>query len=164
MAKKTSAALNAKGTNKPREKAVSATLGPDSSRQFFWDVASINIHLDQIRKHWAKVLGITGPQWMILVAVADLDQGGGVPVKDVIAKLLVDPSFVTVQSKILEKSGLLHRTESAEDARVVLMSLTEKATREMEALSVRQELLNKFIFSDSDPLTLSKIMTEMSNL
>src|SRR3981081_3910739 len=68
-------------------------------RQFIWDLASINVHLEEIRYFWAKVLGISGPQWMILMALVDLDRGQGVAVKVVSKILHVDPSFVTTQSK-----------------------------------------------------------------
>lgn len=99
-------------------------------RQFTWDIAAINIHLDGIRYFWAKELGISGPQWMILMAIGDLDRGKGVPVKDVSAMLHVDPSFVTTQSKMLEKNGFLRRIPSSEDARVVLMSLVRQGQQE----------------------------------
>src|SRR6195952_112673 len=84
-------------------------------RQFVWDIASINVHLDEIRHFWAKELGISGPQWMILMAIGDLDRGKGVAVKDVSAMLHVDPSFVTTQSKMLEKNGFMRRVLCTED-------------------------------------------------
>src|ERR1700730_2468084 len=52
-------------------------------RQFAWTVASINVYLQEIRYFWAKALGISGPQWMILMALADIDQGEGASVKAV---------------------------------------------------------------------------------
>src|ERR1700750_2731912 len=72
-------------------------------RQFAWTVASINFYLQEIRYFWAKALGISGPQWIILMALADIDKGEGASVKAVSKMLHVDPSFVTAQSKLLEK-------------------------------------------------------------
>jgi MarR family transcriptional regulator, organic hydroperoxide resistance regulator len=164
MAKRSNT-VKAKAAGKTQGTAASGAASNENlSGRFFWDVTSISIHLDQIRQHWAKVLGITGPQWVILVAVADLGKGAGVPVKDVVAQLLVDPSFVTTQSKILEKAGLLRRSASASDARIVLLSLTEKASREMESLSTRQRLLEQFIFSDFDARTLGTTMKHITTL
>jgi len=91
----------------------------DIARQFAWEIAAINVHLQEIRYFWAKALGVSGPQWMILMALADLDQGAGVPVKVVSKMLHVDPSFVTTQSKMLEKKGFMRRKTSGDDARVV---------------------------------------------
>src|SRR6185312_9492579 len=81
----------------------------DIARQFAWEIAAINVYLQEIRYFWAKALGVSGPQWMILMALADLDQGAGVPVKVVSKMLHVDPSFVTTQSKMLEKKGFMRR-------------------------------------------------------
>src|SRR5690349_22952413 len=45
----------------------------DIARQFAWEIAAINVHLQEIRYFWAKALGVSGPQWMILMALADLE-------------------------------------------------------------------------------------------
>src|SRR3981189_1943895 len=66
-------------------------------RQFIWDVASINADLEEFRYFWAKVLGISGPQWMILMALASPEPAAAVSVKVVSKILHVDPSFVTTQ-------------------------------------------------------------------
>ena len=118
----------------------------DIARQFAWEIAAINVHLQEIRYFWAKALGVSGPQWMILMALADMDQGDGVPVNVVSKKLHVDSSFVTTQSKLLEKKGFLRRKTSTEDARVVQMSLTDKTYKQLTALASQQENLNEFIF------------------
>lgn len=98
---------------------------------------------------WARTLGVSGPQWMILMALADLDQGEGVPVKVVSKMLHVDPSFVTTQSKMLEKKGFMRRKTSGDDARVVQMSLTDKTYKHIASLASQQEELNNFIFAES---------------
>jgi DNA-binding MarR family transcriptional regulator len=136
----------------------------DFVRRFLWDIASINVHLDEIRQFWAQKLGVSGPQWMILMAVAELDRGQGVPVKDVSTMLHVDPSFVTTQSKVLEKHGLVRRISSAHDARVVLMSLSDKACKQVANLSSRQEQIDKFIFADFDDRSLKEIADQIASL
>jgi MarR family transcriptional regulator, organic hydroperoxide resistance regulator len=120
---------------------------PELIKRFLWDIASINVRLDQIRAVWAAKLEITGPQWMILMAVRDLDSGQGISVKDVSALLHVGPSFVTTHSKILETKNLVRRVSSSDDARVVLMSLTDKASKKIAALSDRRDEIVDFVFS-----------------
>jgi DNA-binding MarR family transcriptional regulator len=133
-------------------------------REFLWDLTSINVHLNDIRQFWAKALGISGPQWMILMAMADLDRGKGVPVKDVSTLLHVGQPFVTTQSKLLEKAGFIRRTSSKDDGRVVLMSLSEKASRQIRDLSSRQELLDKFLFSEIESRELKGLADAISSL
>src|SRR6266849_2896949 len=119
-----------KGTKLARQSAVGSDEKHENRRQedvvrrFLLDLASINVHLDEIRKFWAKSLGVSGPQWMILMALSELDRGQGVSGKDVSELLHIDPSFITTQTKLLERAGLVRRLASSEDARVILMSLT----------------------------------------
>jgi len=133
-------------------------------RQLAWDIASINVHLDGIRYFWAKELGISGPQWMILMAIGDLDRGKGVAVKTVSAMLHVDPSFVTTQSKMLEKNGFMRRIPSSEDARVVLMSLSDKASKKIATLSSRREALSTFVLAEFDQRALQDVATHLAQL
>jgi MarR family transcriptional regulator, organic hydroperoxide resistance regulator len=133
-------------------------------RQFAWTVASINVYLQEIRYFWAKALGISGPQWMILMALADMDQGEGASVKAVSKMLHVDPSFVTTQSKILEKKGFVRRRSSEDDARVVQMSLTDKTYKHIANLAARQDELNDFIFAEIDNRELAELTGRLGQL
>jgi DNA-binding MarR family transcriptional regulator len=138
-----------------------------------WNILSINSHMEDIRYFWAGVLQITGPQWLIVMAVNDLDRGNGVPVREVSAKLHVDPSFVTTQTKALEKNGFMRRKPSSEDARVVLLSLTDKTYKGLANLATRQESVEDYIFGDlsneelerfTETLTLLRIRLEKASL
>jgi MarR family transcriptional regulator, organic hydroperoxide resistance regulator len=136
----------------------------DVARRFAWEIAAINVHLQEIRYFWAKTLGVSGPQWMILMALADLDQGEGVPVKVVSKMLHVDPSFVTTQSKMLEKKGFLRRKTSDDDARVVQMSLTDKTYKHIASLASQQEELNNFIFAEFSERELGEFTAKLAAL
>jgi MarR family transcriptional regulator, organic hydroperoxide resistance regulator len=136
----------------------------DMVRRFTWEIASINVHLQELRYFWAKALGISGPQWMILMALADLDQGEGVPVKVVSKMLHVDPSFVTTQSKMLEKKGFMRRRTAEEDARIVRMSLTDKTYKHIANLASQQEALNEFIFAEFSDRELTDFTGKLSSL
>src|SRR5262249_36006680 len=101
---------------------------------------------------------------MILIAIADLDKDDGVPV-NVVSKLLhVDPSFVTTQSKLLEKKGFLRRRPSISDARVVLMSLTDKTYKQLASLAAQQETLDEFIFEEFDNRELTAFPDNLAAL
>jgi MarR family transcriptional regulator, organic hydroperoxide resistance regulator len=142
----------------------SAKKNQDVIRRFAWEIASISVHLEELRHFWAKTLGISGPQWMIVVALSDLDQGEGVPVNAVSKMLHVDPSFVTTQSKLLEKKGFIRRKTSTEDARIVRMSLTDKTYKHLASLASQQETLNEFIFEEFNASELSELTTKLAAL
>lgn len=123
------------------------------SSQIVWDLVSISTHLEEMRRAWAKLFGISGPQWLILMAISDLDAGDGVSVVDAAAKVHAVPTFVTKQTKELERIGLLERRSSPNDARVVLMSLSKDARDRIASISDRWEALHRFMFSDFDAAT-----------
>ncbi len=136
----------------------------DVIRRFAWVIAAISVRLEELRYFWGKTLGISGPQWMILMALAEIDQDDGVPVNVVSKKLHVDSSFVTTQSKLLEKSGFIRRKTSTEDARIVQMSLTDKTYKHLASLAAQQEALNEFIFSELDDREISELTDKLAAL
>lgn len=139
-------------------------MNHDRARQMEREIVAINASLEEIRNLWATAVGVSGPQWTILMALHELDQGNGVPVKVVSKMLCVESSFVSTQSKILEKKGLMRRKQSGDDGRVVQMSLTDKSYKQIASLLPRQEALNNFIFSDFSELELSEFVRKLSIL
>lgn len=131
---------------------------------FIWNVVEIHSQLEDIHTSWARLLGITEPQWLILMAVTELDEGRGVAGIDIANKLRVHPAFVTNQTKTLEKSGFLSRRPGADDARFVLMSLTEKATTEIDKLTKRKLALNSTMFNEIDEKTLTDLNTTLATI
>jgi DNA-binding MarR family transcriptional regulator len=140
----------------------SAKKDQDVIRRFSWEIASIGVYLEELRQFWAKTLGISGPQWMIIVALADHDQDDGVAVNVVSKMLHVDPSFVTTQSKLLEKKGFVRRKTAVEDARIVKMSLTDKTTKHLANLASQQEALNQFIFAEFEDRDMADLTEKLA--
>jgi MarR family transcriptional regulator, organic hydroperoxide resistance regulator len=93
------------------------------------------MNFEEVRNFWARVLGMRGPQWMIIVALQKLDHGEGVPVTAVAAMLHVNPTFVMTQSRLLEKKGFVRRTAVSDDSGTVSLSLTDKAYRHLAKLA-----------------------------
>jgi MarR family transcriptional regulator, organic hydroperoxide resistance regulator len=144
------------GQTKLRGATNLGSMNHDLARQFGWEIAAINVHLQEMRNFWARAIGVSGPQWTILTAISELDKGEGVPVNVVSKMLHVDSSFVTTQSKLLEKKGFVRRKTSGGDARVVQMSLTDKSCKHIAGLASQQEELNNFIFGEFSDRELSE--------
>jgi DNA-binding MarR family transcriptional regulator len=133
-------------------------------KDFIWNIVEIHSQIEEIHKSWAELLGITEPQWLILFAINDLDGGRGVSGVDVASKLRIHPAFVTNQTKSLEKSGLLAREPSPDDARFVLMSLTQKARAEIAKLSKKRQALNLTMFGNLDEQSLDELNTVLNSI
>src|SRR3954471_952291 len=142
----------------------STVKNPELVKRFNWTIATIGVHLEELRYFWAKTLGISGPQWMILMALSDMDKGDGVPVNVVSKRLHVDSSFVTTQSKLLEKKGFLRRKPAPDDARVVRMSLTDKTYKQLANLESQQDAINDFIFEQFDESELAAFTDRLAAL
>jgi DNA-binding MarR family transcriptional regulator len=146
------------------QRPLSAHRDYGLSHQIIWDFVSISNNLEEIRRAWAKLFGISGSQWLILMAINDLDQGGGVSVGEVSHKIHAVSTFVTTQTKILERMGLLNRVPSTTDARVVLMSLSDSARVRLAKLSVRWEAMHSFVFRDFDAEAMRDVKGKLEML
>lgn len=125
-----------------------------AASEFVWNIVEIHSQLEGIHKSWAELLAITEPQWLILMAIDELDAGRGVSGIAVANKLRIHPAFVTNQTKKLEAMEFLIRETSPDDGRFLQMSLTQKARAEISRLSIKKESLNATMFDGLDEAAL----------
>jgi DNA-binding MarR family transcriptional regulator len=133
-------------------------LEHDLPGKLLWEIETLQHLFLEIRSHWAKVIGVSGPQLLILQSIKELDDIAGVPVNAVATRLHVHPTFATAQTKLLEKSGFLRRIPSEVDGRVVLMTLTKQAELALQRLSPRQQSVNEFLYADMSDEDLREII------
>ncbi|MFK4529310.1 DNA-binding MarR family transcriptional regulator [Bradyrhizobium japonicum] len=133
-------------------------------RDFIWNIVEIHSQLEEIHKGWAQMLGITEAQWLILMAIDELDEGHGVSGIGVANKLRIHPAFVTNQTKKLEQMDLLTRVISPDDARFLQMSLTSKARAQITKLSIKREALNSTMFGGLDEESLAYLNKRLSSI
>ena len=129
-----------------------------------WQLFEIHSRLEDLNESWADLIGVTAPQWFILMAVSELEEGRGVSGDAIAKKLCVQSGFVTSQTKSLEKAGFLLRTPSAVDTRVVLMSMTEKALAAFDKLSKRRLSLNSTIVNGLDEKILADLNVALATV
>lgn len=144
----------------------SLTSGADDAliREFLWEALAAASHIAAISKRWARSLEVSGAEWLLMMAVDYLDQGDGTSVGEVSNKLHVQATFATALSKKLEKQGYLERRQDPEDGRLVLLSLTAKAKREIAKLSEKRKAVNDSIFSELPPEELRSIIERFSRI
>ncbi|MGV7219513.1 MarR family winged helix-turn-helix transcriptional regulator [Bradyrhizobium sp. UFLA05-112] len=133
-------------------------------RDFIWNIVEIHSQLEEIHKGWAQMLGISEAQWLILMAIDELDEGRGVSGTGVANKLRIHPAFVTNQTKRLEQMELLDRATSPDDARFLQMSLTPKARAEIAKLSAKREALKSTIFGELDGESLAYLNKRLNSI
>lgn len=97
--------------------------------QLCFALYSSSLLMTKVYKPLLQKLGLTYPQYLAMMV---LWQGDGITVGDISARLLTDPGSLTPLLKRLEAEGLLKRTRSSVDERVVELYLTDagRALRE----------------------------------
>ena len=149
---------------------MSATKSTDRKRQseavnrLTWAITAINAHLEELQRIWARAFGISGSQWMILMAISDLDAGEGVPVNAVARMLHLDGSFVTPQSKLLERAGLVGCKPCPLDRRVVRLSLSNKALKQLGRDSEQQQAVADIVFAGLEGDELNEFITRLTSV
>jgi DNA-binding MarR family transcriptional regulator len=91
--------------------------------QLCFALYSTSLLLTKVYKPLLQELGLTYPQYLAMMV---LWEGDGITVGDISSRLLTDPGSVTPLLKRLEAEGLLKRTRSSVDERVVEVFLTDK--------------------------------------
>ncbi|MDD0975437.1 MarR family winged helix-turn-helix transcriptional regulator [Pseudomonas fontis] len=84
---------------------------------------STSLLMTKVYKPLLQALGLTYPQYLAMLVLWERD---GLTVGEISHRLLTDPGSLTPLLKRLEGEGLLKRTRSREDERVVIVELTEQ--------------------------------------
>jgi DNA-binding MarR family transcriptional regulator len=116
-------------------------------RQLVNDLFTIAARMDAVRRRFSELVGITPPQYSILVTVAQLEGlGRGATVRAVAEQTHVSGAFVTAEAGKLVRAGLLAKRPNPSDGRSVLVSLTPKARKALEAALPHIRAVNDAFF------------------
>ena len=107
--------------------------------QLCFALHSTSLLMTKVYKPLLQALGLTYPQYLAMMVLWEED---GLTVGEISNRLLTDPGSLTPLLKRLEADGLLSRTRSREDERVVVVELTEagRALRD-KAMDIPQCIL-----------------------
>lgn len=119
-------------------------------RQLVYDLLTISVRMETVRTSLARRIGITGPQYSVLVAIAQFQGADGVSVGRVAEVLHVSGAFITAETRQLERLGLVIKAINPRDRRGVLLRLTPNGERQMIAISPAIMAINDKFFA---PLT-----------
>jgi len=91
--------------------------------QLCFALHSTSLLMTKVYKPLLQALGLTYPQYLAMLVLWERD---GLTVGEISQRLLTDPGSLTPLLKRLESEGLISRTRSSEDERVVHLHLTER--------------------------------------
>lgn len=106
---------------------------------------STSLMMTKVYKPMLQAIGLTYPQYLAMMVLWEKD---GLTVGEISTRLLTDPGSLTPLLKRLEGEGLLSRTRSREDERVVIVELTSQGRAlQDKAQSIPQCILGASGFS-----------------
>jgi DNA-binding MarR family transcriptional regulator len=139
--------------------------GSDRSfRQLLYDISTAASHLESARAYLASRLGVTSPQYNMIMVIAQYEGDEGMSVNEIADHLHVSATFVTAELKKLERQGLVVKLPNPADARSVIVRLSEEGERQVTALGPEFLFVNDHLFeniSAADFQALSRIVASL---
>jgi len=120
-----------------------------SDRQFrrlVRDLLTVTGRLELARDYFGRRINLTGPQYNLLMTVAELQGAAGVSVGSVAQAMHVSSSFVTAETGKLSAAGLLRKQTNPSDRRGALLKLTPLAHTKIHRLLEEIRAVNDLFF------------------
>jgi len=118
----------------------------DAFRKLLYNFFTIASRMDEIRRYLGGRIGLSGPQYSLIRAVAELQGSTGVSVREVAAYLHVSGPFVTTESGKLAAKGYIQKRSASGDLRVSLMRLSRKGANALNSLLPELQHINDLFF------------------
>ncbi len=115
-------------------------------RQLVSDLLTLSVRMELVREHLGRQMGITGPQYSVLVAVSHLQPDTGVSVGDLARVLHVSSAFIATETRKLAEAGLVTKFPNPKDGRGVLISLSRAGQAEIARLTPEIRAINDEFF------------------
>ncbi len=147
------AAPSAEGFRPPLSTSRSALLrgGSDAAfRHFVSDLLTVAERMRATRDRLAQLAGVTGPQYTMLMAIAQLERAhpaaSGVRLSAVADYLRVSRAFVTTEVGILVGRRLLVKRPNPQDGRSALLRLSAAGERLLDRVMPEVQAVNDVFF------------------
>jgi DNA-binding MarR family transcriptional regulator len=116
-------------------------------RQFVHDMLAFSARLQAVRDRLGEVVGLSGTQYTVLIAIAHLSGAGGkVGVNQVAEHLHFSGAFITIEINKLVTAGLVEKETDSDDRRRVVLRITSKARDLLNELTPVQRPVNDRLF------------------
>jgi len=116
-------------------------------RQLVHDMLAFGAVVQEIRNRLGELIGLSGAQYTILIAIARLSERvAHLGVNQLATHLHLSGAFVTIEVNALVRAGLVKKAINAEDRRRVVLSLNKKGQQILQDLGQVQQPVNDTLF------------------
>lgn len=133
----------------PATVSRAALLDNDSDERFrrlVYDLFTIAARMKAVREHLARRIGISAPQYSVLMAIAQLQGKSGVSVGALAKVLHVSSAFIASETGKLARRGLVMKRRNPKDRRGVLLDVTRAARHRIARLTPEIRVVNDLFF------------------
>lgn len=102
--------------------------------------------IQRIRQALSEAMGVTQPQYNMIMLIAHHDDEEGISVGEMAMKMGVTPSFVVVETNRLCDGGLVDKRPSTIDRRRINLNLTDKSVALVNEIGPLQRNVNNLLF------------------
>ncbi|ENV09236.1 hypothetical protein F966_01883 [Acinetobacter higginsii] len=127
--------------------------------QLCFMIYSTNLALNQVYRQLLAPLGLTYPQYLVMLVLWEKDQ---LTVSDIGERLFLESSTLTPLLKKLEAAGLITRQRSSKDERQVIITLTPQGQAlQLQATDIPNQLAQSASCSPTALLALKDQLSEL---
>jgi DNA-binding MarR family transcriptional regulator len=133
-------------------------------RTLVHDLLTISTRMEIVRGHLGARMGVSGPQYSLLVAVARLQGNEGASVTAVAKALHVSSAFVASETGKLAQRGLVLKRPNSHDRRVVLLSIAPAGRIEIGRIGSDIRVINDLFFGALDGKAFAALCAAVGSL
>src|SRR5215467_8771397 len=151
----------------PATVSLPELLDRGSDRQFrklVQDLLIVTRRLETARDFFGRQIDVTGPQYHLLMTVAQLQGATGVSVGSVAHVMNVSSAFITSETGKLSVLGLVRKRPNPQDRRGALLSLTQVGRLKIERLIPAIRAINGLFFGRLDSRSFTELCTSAAAL
>jgi DNA-binding MarR family transcriptional regulator len=133
-------------------------------RGLIHDLFTIAARMELVREHLGRRIGVSGPQYSVLMAIAHLQGARGTSVGTVAQALHVSSAFITAETGKLARLGLVLKRTNPADRRGVLLSVAAAGRSQIEHLSAEIRAVNDRVFGVLDAKSFAALCAAAGRL
>lgn len=115
-------------------------------RKLLYNLFTIGTRMEDVRRHLGSRIGISGPQFSLLMAIQELQGQTGVSVGKLAAYLHVAGTFVTAESAKLARKDYIEKRADPRDRRVSLLRVRPAGAKAIGSLLSEVRTINDTFF------------------
>src|SRR5215475_1386599 len=127
--------------------ALLAGKSDHAFREYLYNFFTVAERLQEVRRYLGGRIGISGPQYNLMMAIAELQGRDGVSVGRIAEYLHVAGPFVTTEASKLARMGYLRKINDLVDKRVWRLSVGSKGWAALKSLFPGLQQVNDSFFA-----------------